>query len=89
MDHLRELAVREAMFEHLRALVVQSSNRYLTWQQTADFSFAGETIVMRQTRGHGIHKPRQLVISFEVPVGPASRRGLAATARAAQPARTA
>jgi len=32
---------------------------------------------------------RQLVISFEVPVGPASRRGLAATARAAQPARTA
>jgi len=35
------------MFEHLRALVVQSSNRYLTWQQTADFSFAGETIGCR------------------------------------------
>jgi len=47
VDHLRELAVREAMFEHLRAFVVQSSNRYLTWQQTADFSFAGETIGCR------------------------------------------
>jgi putative restriction endonuclease len=54
------------VFEHLRALVAQSSTRYLTWQQTADFSFAGETIVMRQTRGHGIHKPRQLDAALSI-----------------------
>ena len=66
MDHLRELAVREAMFEHLKALMTQSSTRYLTWRQTADFSFAGETIVMRQTRGHGIHKPRQLDAALSI-----------------------
>jgi putative restriction endonuclease len=66
VDHLRELAVREAMFAHLRALVEQSSDGYLSWQQTAEFSFAGETIALRQTRGRGIHKPRQLDAALSI-----------------------
>jgi putative restriction endonuclease len=66
MDHLRELAIREAMFEHLKTLVAESKSGYLSWEQTAGFSFAGETIVMRQTRGHGIHKPRQLDAALSI-----------------------
>ena len=58
VDQLRELAVREAMFEHLRKLVVDSSSEAISRRSRQPaFSFAGETIVMRQTRGHGIHNP--------------------------------
>jgi putative restriction endonuclease len=66
VDHLRELAIREAMFEHLGHLVTESGSGYLSWEQTAEFSFAGEVIVMRQTRGHGIHKPRQLDAALSI-----------------------
>jgi putative restriction endonuclease len=47
-------------------LIAASVDGYLTWEQTAEFAFAGETIVMRQTRGHGIHKPRQLDAALSI-----------------------
>ena len=66
VDHLRELAVREAMFAYLDSLVAQSAEGGLTWEQTAQFPCAGETIVLRQTRGRGIHKPRQLDAALSI-----------------------
>jgi putative restriction endonuclease len=66
VDHLRELAVRDAMFVHLSMLAAQSNDGYLSWEQTGEFSFDGETIVMRQTRGRGIHKPRQLTAALSI-----------------------
>lgn len=48
------------MFEYLDALVARSTGGVLSWEQTASFEVAGETYAMRQTRGRGIHKPRQL-----------------------------
>ena len=49
MNHLRELAVREAMFAYLDALVAQSAEGNLTWEQTAAFPCLDETIVLRQS----------------------------------------
>ncbi len=66
VDLVRELAVREAMFAHLNVLVTQSPEGNLTWKQTESFSFAGETIALRQTRGRGIHKPRQLGAALSI-----------------------
>ncbi len=66
VDHLREFAVREAMFAYLDSLVAQSADGGLTWEQTAQFPCAGETIVLRQTRGRGIHKPRQLDAALSI-----------------------
>jgi putative restriction endonuclease len=54
------------MFAHLDTLVRQSRSGYLSWDQTAQFSFAGESFVMRQTRGRGIHKPRQLSAALSI-----------------------
>ena len=66
VDHLRELAVREAMFAYLDSLVAQSAEGNLTWEQTAEFPCSGETIVLCQTRGRGIHKPRQLDAALSI-----------------------
>ena len=66
VDHLRELAVRGALFQHLDELVAQSRDGNLTWDQTAEFAVGGETYVMRQTRGRGIHKPRQLSAALSI-----------------------
>jgi putative restriction endonuclease len=66
VDYVQEMAVREAMFEHLAALVAFSSNGELRWDQTESFEFAGETYAMRQVRGRGIHKPRQLAAALSI-----------------------
>jgi putative restriction endonuclease len=47
-------------------LFAQSSDGNLTWNETTDLVVAGETYVMRQTRGRGIHKPRQLSAALSV-----------------------
>ena len=60
MDEVRELAVREALFTHLDALLAGSSEGTLSWDQTAAFEFHNERIPIRQTRGGGIHKPAGL-----------------------------
>jgi putative restriction endonuclease len=66
VDHLRELAIREAMFEYLDEMVAHSNDGNLSWEQTAHFSVAGELIALRQTRGRGIHKPRQLDAALSI-----------------------
>ncbi len=66
VDLTRELAVREAMFSHLDALVARSGDGNLSWEQTAEFSVAGEKYAMRQTRGRGIHKPRMLDAALSI-----------------------
>ena len=60
MDVVAELAVREAMFEELDRRIAQSGDGNLSWKQTERFSCFGETYAMRQARGKGINKPRQL-----------------------------
>jgi len=54
------------MFAYLDALVAQSAEGNLTWDQTATFPCLDETIVLRQTRGRGIHKPRQLDAALSI-----------------------
>jgi putative restriction endonuclease len=54
------------MFAHLDALVAQSAEGNLTWEQTAAFPCLDETIGLRQTRGRGIHKPRQLDAALSI-----------------------
>lgn len=66
MDYLREVAVREAMFGYLDQAVAQSPDGNLSWDQTEQFVFEGEAIVLRQTRGRGIHKPRQLDAALSI-----------------------
>jgi putative restriction endonuclease len=60
MDEMKEIAVREALFSHLDALVMGSADQTLNWDQTASFKFQGETFPIRQTRGGGINKPSGL-----------------------------
>ena len=60
MDELRELAIREALFSHLDDLMMGAAEGTLTWEQTGSFLFHDERIVIRQTRGRGIHKPAGL-----------------------------
>ena len=66
MDHLYELAVREAMFSHLDRLLASSSDGTLRHDETASFEFGGERIVMRQTQGRGIHKPSNLSVALSI-----------------------
>jgi putative restriction endonuclease len=66
VDLVRELAVRTALFGHLEARRAFSADGLLTWQETAAFDFDGETYAMRQTRGRGIHKPRQLAAALSI-----------------------
>ncbi len=54
------------MFAYLDALVGQSAEGNLTWEQTAEFPCFDETIVLRQSRGRGIHKPRQLDAALSI-----------------------
>ncbi|HEY1830700.1 MAG TPA: HNH endonuclease [Acidimicrobiales bacterium] len=58
-----EMAVREALFTHLDQVAPDGR---LSWEQTASFEFAGETYAIRQTRGRGIHKPRQLSAALSI-----------------------
>jgi putative restriction endonuclease len=77
MDILRELAVREGMFEVLDQRVALSADGNLSWQQTERFIFAGETFAMRQARGKGINKPRRLGAALSITTayrGPRSQR---------------
>jgi putative restriction endonuclease len=66
VDYVQELAVREAAFNYLDRLVAQSADENLSWEQTAEFFLADERIVLRQTRGRGIHKPRQLGAALSI-----------------------
>src|SRR3984957_17675881 len=66
MDYLREVAVREAMFGYLDQAVAQSPDGNLSWDKTERFVFEGEPVVLRQTRGRGIHKPRQLDAALSI-----------------------
>ena len=54
------------MFAYLDSLATQSADGNLSWEQTAQFTFAGEIYVMRQTWGRGIHKPRQLDAALSI-----------------------
>ncbi len=66
MDPVHEASVRAALFAHLDAVRARSADGLLTWQQTAAFELDGETYVIRQTRGRGIHKPRQLSAALSI-----------------------
>jgi putative restriction endonuclease len=66
VDYLREVAVREAMFSYLDQAVALSPDGNLPWDETERFEFAGESIALRQTRGRGIHKPRQLNAALSI-----------------------
>lgn len=66
MDLVREHAIREAMFGQLDLLVASSPDGALGFEDTASFEFMGERIVMRQVRGRGIHKPRQLAAALSI-----------------------
>jgi putative restriction endonuclease len=61
-----EQAVRATMFAYLDALVTESADGVLTWDQTASFPFENERFPMRQTRGRGIHKPRGFVAALSI-----------------------
>ena len=51
---------------YLDQAVAQSIDGNLAWDQTERFFFDGETIVLRQARGRGIHKPRQLDAALSI-----------------------
>jgi putative restriction endonuclease len=77
MDIVQELAVREAMFEALDQRMTLSGDGNLPWQLTQNFAFGGEIYVMRQVRGKGISKPRQLSAALSITTayrGPRSQR---------------
>ncbi len=77
MDIVTELAVREAMFEELDRRIALSGDGNLSWELTERFSFLGEPIAMRQARGKGINKPRQLSAALSITTayrGPNSQR---------------
>jgi putative restriction endonuclease len=77
MDVVKELAVREAMFEELERRIALSGDGNLSWELTERFSFLGEAIAMRQARGKGINKPRQLSAALSITTayrGPNSQR---------------
>lgn len=66
VDLAREQAVREALFVHLDSLMATAPNGNLRWDQTASFTFAGETFSVRQTRGRGINKPANLDAALSI-----------------------
>lgn len=77
MDIVTELAVREAMFEELDRRISSSGDGNLSWELTERFSFFGDAISMRQARGKGINKPRQLNAALSITTayrGPNSQR---------------
>jgi putative restriction endonuclease len=77
MDITRELVIREAMFDELDRRVARSGDGNLSWELTERFSFLGEVIAMRQARGKGINKPRQLDAALSITTayrGPNSQR---------------
>lgn len=61
-----ELAVREAMFEEIDRRVAKSPDGNLPWDQTERFECGGQAIAMRQARGRGINKPRQLGAALSI-----------------------
>lgn len=54
------------MFTYLDRAVAHSADGNLPWDQTERFVFEGESIALRQTRGRGIHKPRQLDAALSI-----------------------
>jgi putative restriction endonuclease len=61
-----ELAVREAMFEEIDRRVAMSPDGNLTWDLTERFELGEQMIAMRQARGRGINKPRQLGAALSI-----------------------
>lgn len=77
MDITREWAIRQAMFDELDRRVAHSGDGNLSWELTERFSFFGGAIAMRQARGKGINKPRQLDAALSITTayrGPNSQR---------------
>jgi hypothetical protein len=77
VDITSELVIREAMFDELDRRVAASGDGNLSWELTERFSFFGEAIAMRQARGKGINKPRQLDAALSITTayrGPNSQR---------------
>jgi putative restriction endonuclease len=77
MDMARELLIRQALFDELDRRLARSGDGNLPWELTERFSFFGEAIAMRQARGKGINKPRQLDAALSITTayrGPNSQR---------------
>ena len=66
VDLERERAVRAGLFEHLDALTHQAGSSELNWEVTGSFEFGDERFTIRQTRGRGIGKPRNLDAALSV-----------------------
>ena len=58
--------MRAGLFEHLDRLIERSGSSELDWTATGSFEFAGERFVIRQTRGRGIGKPRNLEAALSI-----------------------
>ena len=66
VDVIRERAVRAALFAHLDSVTTVADNREMPWDQTGWFTFAGERFTVRETRGRGICKPRNLDAALSI-----------------------
>lgn len=60
MDFIREMAIREAMFNFLDHALDNSPDGCLSYRNVEAFWLGDERIVIQQTRGRGIHKPAGL-----------------------------
>ena len=58
--------MRAGLFQHLDRLIERSGSSELDWTATGSFEFAGERFVIRQTRGRGIGKPRNLEAALSI-----------------------
>ncbi len=66
MDLVRERAVRAALFAHLDSVAAIADSREMPWDQTGSFTFAGERFTVRQERGRGINKPKNLEAALSI-----------------------
>lgn len=58
--------MRAALFAHLDSVTTVADNREMPWDQTGWFTFAGERFTVRETRGRGICKPRNLDAALSI-----------------------
>lgn len=66
MDIVRELAIREALFLHLEALIEQSLDGTLSYTAIERFQCNGESFAIQQSTGRGIHKPANLNAALSI-----------------------
>ncbi len=67
MDLAFEQAVRATVFRRLDFLVATSPDDNLSWEQTGErVDVGGLSVVLRQTRGRGIHRPRGLGAALSI-----------------------